>query len=210
MDLASMRKNYMLNQLNELEVNKNPFIQFENWLNNAIDAQIKEPNAMMLSTSDKMGNNSSRIVLLKMFSEDGFSFFTNYNSNKAKQIAENAKVSILFYWNELERQVRIEGIAEKTTEEVSIQYFNERPVLSRISAIVSPQSSSIESREWLEKQHQIFAENKSNEIKKPEFWGGYIIKPTKFEFWQGRENRLHDRIQYKLNINNWLIERLAP
>lgn len=210
MDLASMRENYKLNQLNESEININPIIQFQIWFNNAVDSQLREANAMTLSTSDKNGNCSSRIVLLKKFTEQGFYFFTNYTSHKAKQIAENSKVSILFFWNELERQVRIEGIAEKTSKEESMQYFNERPLFSRISAMVSQQSQVIKNRDWLVQAHNEYSLKEENEIKLPDYWGGYIVKPTKFEFWQGRENRLHDRIQYKLINNNWQIERLAP
>lgn len=210
MDLASMRENYKLNQLNETEVDVNPFVQFQIWFDNAINAQLREANAMILSTSGKEGEISSRIVLLKKFSERSFYFFTNYNSHKANQMAENPKVSLLFFWNELERQIRIEGIAEKTSKDESLQYFNERPLLSRISAVVSPQSKVIESRNWLEEKHNEYASKLENELKLPDYWGGYLVKPTKFEFWQGRENRLHDRIQYKLINNNWLIERLAP
>lgn len=205
-----MRENYKLNQLNESEVDINPFVQFQIWFDNAINAQLREANAMILSTSGKEGDVSNRIVLLKKLSEKGLYFFTNYNSHKANQIAENPKVSLLFFWNELERQIRIEGIAEKTSKKESLQYFNERPLLSRISAVVSPQSKVIENRDWLETKHKEYASKPENEIKLPDYWGGYLVKPTKFEFWQGRENRLHDRIQYKLINNNWLIERLAP
>lgn len=205
-----MRENYKLNQLNETEVDVNPFVLFQIWFDNAINAQLREANAMILSTSGKEGDVSNRIVLLKKFSEKGFYFFTNYNSHKANQIAENPKVSLLFFWNELERQIRIEGIAEITSKEESLQYFNERPLLSRVSAVISPQSKVIESRNWLEAIHNEYSTKLENEIKLPDYWGGYLVKPTKFEFWQGRENRLHDRIQYKLINNHWLIERLAP
>ena len=177
-----------------------------------IATEISEPNAMTLATASADGFPSARIVLLKGFDEEGFVFYTNYNSYKANQLDENPKACLVFFWKELERQVRISGIVTRVTEEESDIYFHSRPVGSRIGAWASPQSQSIENREWLE---QVFEKKKEEfrqgEIPRPPHWGGYRLKPVIVEFWQGRFSRLHDRIQYTLDENGaWKIERLAP
>ena len=208
MDIASLRKDYSLKQLREKDVLKNPILQFEKWLQEAIDVQAQEPTAMTLSTVGKDGKPSSRVVLLKGIERDGFLFFTNYESKKAKQIDENPFVALNFVWHELERQIRIEGKIEKLSSEKSDDYFNSRPEESKISASVSPQSQVVPNRNYLENLVKQF--EKKN-IRRPINWGGYIVKPNLIEFWQGRSNRLHDRICYtKTKNETWKIERLAP
>jgi len=190
------------------DVFKNPIDQFDKWFKEAIKSQIYEPNAMTLGTVNKDLQVSVRVVLLKYYSYNGFTFFTNYNSNKGKDIEFNNKVSLNFFWSILQRQIRIEGHAFKLSEKESEDYFNSRPIGNRISSIISPQSQKIPNRKFLEEKYKMVLEK--NEIKKPENWGGYIVKPNKMEFWQGRENRLHDRILYELINNEWEISRLAP
>jgi len=211
MKLHSIRTEYKYAELTENSIDKNPLKQFEHWLNDAISAKVNEPTAMSVVTVGVDGFPDSRMVLLKDYNENGFTFFTNYNSNKGKAIANNPAVGLHFFWPELERQIRISGFAEKTSCEISDRYFSSRPVLSQIAAIVSNQSNKIPSREFLQNQF----ENLKNEIgsenlKRPENWGGFLIKPAKFEFWQGRESRLHDRILYVNENGSWLISRLAP
>lgn len=211
-DIASMRKDYTQQTLSETDVYSNPFVQFTKWWNEAIDSGIDEVNAMTLATASSDGIPSARIILLKGYDETGFVFYTNYDSYKAQQIAENPRACLLFFWKELERQVKITGIIEKVSAKESDEYFFSRPEGSRIGAWVSPQSHVIKNREWLEKKvAEITEQFNSSEIKRPENWGGYRVKPVEIEFWQGRSSRLHDRIQYTLEENgNWLIERLAP
>ncbi|TCS86114.1 pyridoxamine 5'-phosphate oxidase [Anseongella ginsenosidimutans] len=220
--LRQLRKEYTLQGLSRREVAPTPFQQFDNWFLEAWDAEVPEPNAMTLCTVGKAGKPSARIVLLKDFDEGGFVFYTNYNSLKGQQIAENPFVSLSFFWQPLERQVRIEGIAEKIGANESDQYFQSRPRGSRLAAIASPQSQVIESRDWLEKiwreQENIFTEKER--IPRPENWGGFSVKPERVEFWQGRDNRLHDRIVYETGeiykadadktTGQWRIHRLAP
>jgi len=211
MKLYSVRSEYKYAELTESSIEKNPFKQFEHWLNDAMNAKVNEPTAMSLATFGIDGFPDSRIVLLKDYGNDGFTFFTNYNSNKGKSIAKHPAVGLHFFWPELERQIRISGFAEKTSDEISDNYFNSRPVLSQIAAIVSNQSSKIESREIL--QNSFVSEKEKigdDKIKRPDSWGGFMVKPVKFEFWQGRESRLHDRILYEKTENNWTISRLAP
>lgn len=211
MKLHSIRTEYKYAELSEINITRNPFRQFENWMNEALKARVNEPTAMSVATLGIDGFPDSRIVLLKHFDENGFTFFTNYTSNKGNSIAKNPAVGLHFFWPELERQIRISGFAEKTSVEVSDSYFYSRPVLSQIAAIVSTQSSKIPSREFLESQFQSIKEkNNVVNIKRPENWGGFLVKPLKFEFWQGRESRLHDRILYEKENDNWLISRLAP
>ena len=211
-DIASIRKEYTQQTLSETDVYSNPFVQFTKWWNEAIDSGIDEVNAMTLATASSDGIPSARIVLLKGYDETGFVFYTNYDSYKAQQVAENPRASLLFFWKELERQIRITGIIEKVSEKESDEYFLSRPEGSRIGAWASPQSHVIKSREWLERKvEEIKAKFDESEMKRPENWGGYRVKPVGIEFWQGRSSRLHDRIQYTLEENgNWLIERLAP
>ena len=211
MKLHSIRTEYKFAELTENSIDKNPLKQFEHWLNDAISAKVNEPTAMTVVTFGVDGFPDSRMVLLKDYNENGFTFFTNYNSNKGKAIEKNPAVGLHFFWPELERQIRISGFADKTSAEISDQYFNSRPVLSQIAAVVSNQSSKIPSRDFLQNQF----ENLKNEIagenlKRPENWGGFVVKPVKFEFWQGRESRLHDRILYEKENGSWMISRLAP
>lgn len=210
--IADIRKDYKLRSLSEEDVAVNPFLQFTLWWNEAINAQIDEVNAMTLATASADGLPSARIVLLKGYDENGFVFFTNYDSYKAKQLAENPRACLVFFWKEVERQVRITGLIEKTSPQESDEYFNSRPEGSRIGAWTSPQSHPIPGREWLESRETDYTkEFKGKIISRPENWGGYRVKPVSVEFWQGRPSRLHDRIQYTLGEKgSWKIERLAP
>jgi pyridoxamine 5'-phosphate oxidase len=211
MSIADIRKDYQLKSLAESEVAKNPFDQFSIWWEEAVQSAIVEVNAMALSTVSPEGRPSSRIVLLKGYSEEGFVFFTNYTSDKGKQIEHNQHVSLLFFWKELERQVRIEGVASQVAAEESDAYFDSRPVGSRLGAWASPQSQKIADREILDKElEKITAQFSEQQIPRPPHWGGYRVKPTRIEFWQGRSSRLHDRILYELVDENWQISRLAP
>lgn len=210
-DIAKLRREYSLKSLNESEVSADPIAQFEFWLNEAIESQLPEPNAMTLATSTFEGKPSARVVLLKQFNTEGFSFFTNYDSRKGKNLLQNPYAAINFYWPELERQVRIEGKVAKVSDSESDKYFRTRPEKSKIGAWASPQSSVIPSRRYLENLMSDFDEEfHKKSIVRPKNWGGYILKPTLFEFWQGRPNRLHDRIQYSFINEKWVIERLAP
>jgi pyridoxamine 5'-phosphate oxidase len=192
-------------------VNENPLKQFEIWWQQAIDSNIDEPNAMTLATSTLSGKPSARTVLLKGIKENGFIFFTNYASRKGKELEENPFASLLFFWRELERQVRIEGRIEKISESESDEYFFQRPLESRIGAWSSPQSQVIENREVLQKNFEKFLSVFVDQnIPRPDFWGGYIVIPERIEFWQGRPGRLHDRLVYTYENNLWKIERLAP
>lgn len=210
--IADIRKEYKLRSLSETDVAADPFAQFTAWWNEALQAQIDEINAMTLATASADGLPSARIVLLKGYDPAGFVFFTNYDSFKAQQIAENPKASLLFFWKEVERQVRITGIIEKTTAHESDEYYNSRPEGSRIGAWTSPQSHVIESREWLERREKDYEKEFDGKIiTRPDNWGGYRVKPVCIEFWQGRPSRLHDRIQYTIQEDGeWKIERLAP
>ena len=209
--IQSLRQDYSAAQLNEGDVNKNPIKQFEQWFAAAVESQIYEPNVMTLATADKTGKPNARIVLLKGFDENGFSFYTNYLSEKAKEIKKNPQACLVFFWAELERQVRIEGKIEKLSKEASEKYFHSRPIGSQIGAIVSPQSQVITDRKNLELKVAELTETYQNKtIPKPAHWGGYIVKPTAIEFWQGRSNRLHDRIKYELINGKWQTSRLAP
>lgn len=211
-DIAGIRKNYSKQILTEQSVDANAIRQFEKWWTEAVAAEIDEVNAMTLATSSADGLPSARIVLLKGFSEKGFVFFTNYDSYKGKQLAENPKACLVFFWKEMERQVRITGIVEKADKNESDDYFHSRPPGSQAGASISPQSTIIESREWLENKYEEFSkENAGKSIQRPENWGGYLVKPVVIEFWQGRPSRLHDRLEYTLqNDGNWKIARLAP
>jgi len=211
-NIADLRKNYSQKKLLEKNVAVDPITQFQQWLDEALTAGIDEANAMTLATASMDAVPSARTVLLKNFDEKGFVFFTNYNSYKGKQLAENPRACLVFFWKELERQVRITGLVMKLDAEESDSYFYSRPAASQLAAVVSPQSQVIESREWLDgKYKNLEKELKAEDIKRPEHWGGYIVKPVIIEFWQGGPSRLHDRLQYALQENGkWKIERLAP
>jgi pyridoxamine 5'-phosphate oxidase len=211
-DIQNLRQDYRASTLLEQDVAANPVKQFEKWFDEALKAEIWEPNAMTLATATVNGVPSARIVLLKGFSEQGFAFYTNYLSRKGKELAKNPRAALIFNWGQLERQVRIEGTVEKLSKEQSEQYFHSRPIGSQLGALVSPQSQEIAGREELEsKWQQLETEYQDKEIPKPAFWGGYIVKPQLVEFWQGRSSRLHDRILYKnAGKSNWKIVRLAP
>lgn len=210
-DISSIRKEYSIRQLDESEVDKSPFVQFGKWFDDALSAKVAESNAMVLATASPDGRPSARVVLLKGFDEGGFSFFTNYQSRKATQIEQNSSAALVFFWPELERQVRIEGVIEKTSEQESDDYFNNRPEGSKIGAWVSPQSRVIHGRNFLESLQLVFeSQFNGKSISRPKSWGGYRLSPNLIEFWQGRPNRLHDRIQYTLIKGKWVIERLAP
>lgn len=212
MDLTSIRAKYSTKNLDISNLEKNPFKQFELWFDEALKSKITEPNAFSLATVDKNYSLSIRTVLLKIFDENGFTFFTNYESKKAKQIEQIQNVAALFSWLELERQVKIEGVVEKISKAQSLKYFLSRPKGSQLGAWVSNQSQIISSRKLLEQKFEELKQKfKNKEIPIPSFWGGYIIKPTKIEFWQGGDNRLHDRFLYELqNDNTWTIQRLSP
>jgi pyridoxamine 5'-phosphate oxidase len=210
--IAAIRKNYSQKKLTEKKAKTDPFQQFSKWWKQAMKAGIGEVNAMTLATASADGLPSARIVLLKEFDEKGFIFFTNYESFKGKQLGENPKACLVFFWKELERQVRITGLVEKIEANASEEYFHSRPVESQVGATVSPQSQVIDSREWLEERFEEAKKQfKNSSIPKPPHWGGYRVKPVLVEFWQGRPGRLHDRLQYSLLENGeWKMERLAP
>jgi pyridoxamine 5'-phosphate oxidase len=210
-DLAQIRKDYTLHSLNEEDVATSPIVQFGKWWADAEASKIDEINAMTLATVSDKGIPDARTVLLKGYDDKGFVFFTNYNSVKSIQLDANANCCLLFFWKELERQVRITGIAEKLSSMESIEYFNSRPEGSKIGAWASPQSMVVAGKAWLKETFEYYTERfKHGEIPKPPHWGGYRIKATKIEFWQGRPSRMHDRILYSKLENNWKIERLAP
>ena len=209
--IADIRKDYSLHSFNESDVASNPIQQFTKWWNDALASEIVEVNAMTLATSSKNGKPSARIVLLKGFDERGFVFFTNYESNKGKALDENLQAALVFFWKEIERQVRVEGTIEKISASESDEYFFSRPEDSRIGAWASPQSKVIEGRNILEENVQRFSNEFKNSIPRPPYWGGYRVMPELIEFWQGRSNRLHDRIQYtKTGSGSWKVDRLAP
>jgi len=210
--VADLRKDYKLQSLSEKDVKDHPITQFSTWWQEALNAAIDEINAMTLATASPDGVPSARIVLLKGFDENGFVFFTNYNSHKGKDLIENPRACLVFFWKELERQVRITGLVSKTSAEESDDYFNSRPPGSRIGAWVSPQSEVINGRNWLEENERKYNEMFDvHPLTRPPHWGGYRVQPVTIEFWQGRSNRLHDRILYSLEENgSWKIERLAP
>ncbi len=208
--IAQLRKNYTFGQLSETEVPENPLPLFQLWFDQAIKAQCPEPNSMTLATADKAGNPSARIVLLKGADQSGFTFFTNYESQKGKDLAVRPQAALLFHWHELERQVRIKGDVERVEGAQSDVYYHSRPPESRIGAWASPQSAVIPNREFLEEAESRFKAEFGDEPPRPEHWGGYRLHPTEIEFWQGRPSRLHDRIHYQLVNGAWKITRLAP
>jgi pyridoxamine 5'-phosphate oxidase len=211
MKIPDIRKEYQLFELDASQLKSNPFDLFSIWIDEAARAGVKDPNAMVLSTCTHDGKPSSRVVLLKQLTDEGFVLFSNYNSRKGKQIKENPYASLVFFWPEQERQVRIEGKIKKTSDKDSDTYFQLRPQGSKIAAWASPQSQEISSRTFLEKLYHDFEQQFKDEvITRPDNWGGYCLEPTQIEFWQGRENRLNDRFQYTRVNNGWKIVRLAP
>lgn len=210
-EIHKLRKDYSLHSLDENDVAASPLQQFEIWWKEAADSGIAEYNAMILSTVSAGGMPEARTVLLKAFDESGFVFFTNYNSAKSTQLDANAQCSLLFFWKELERQVRINGLAERISVKESIDYFDSRPPGSQLGAWASPQSMVVAGKSWLKETYQYYAERfKHGKIPKPPHWGGYRIRPQKIEFWQGRPSRMHDRILYQRSNDGWQISRLAP
>ena len=211
-NLHDYRKNYNKGELTKNKVDANPLQQFRKWFYEAKDSEsIEEVNAMTLTTLGLDGFSKGRVVLLKKYDEHGFYFYTNYSSEKGKSIAQNNKVSLLFFWPGLERQIIIKGTASKTSEDDSDNYFNSRPKGSQLGALVSNQSEVIENRKVIENKLALLENQYSDkEIKKPANWGGYLVSPISIEFWQGRPNRLHDRIRYRLSHLDWVIERLSP
>ena len=208
--IAYIRKDYKQSSLFENDISPNPIVQFTSWWNEAIESDIDEVNALTLATANAQGKPSARIVLLKGYDENGFVFFTNYESHKGKELAANPYAAMVLFWKELERQIRIEGFVEKISAGESDEYFYSRPAGSRIGAWASPQSTVINDRNILEENVKNCSQNFGENIPRPVHWGGYRVVPLLIEFWQGRSNRLHDRIQYRKENNNWIIERLAP
>lgn len=210
-NIQNLRKEYLFHPLTENETIADPLKQFAVWFGEAVRSKVDEPNAMVLSTSDLAGNISARVVLLKGVEQGGFVFFSNYTSRKGCQLDINPKAALTFLWKEIGRQVRVEGRVRKISRAASRAYFNSRPIDSRISALISPQSSTIPDRAFLEALREgALLDLGNSEPECPADWGGYILRPVLVEFWQGRERRLHDRIQYMRKGNRWVIERLAP
>ncbi len=210
--ISDIRRDYMLKSFDESHAANDPFDQFREWWEEATSADIDEVNAMTLATVDGNGKPAARIVLLKGYTQDGFIFFTNYESAKGQDLAINPNAALLFFWKELERQIRIEGTVEKIDSADSDAYFHSRPAGSRIGAWVSPQSKVIPDRFFLENNYNVLVKKypDENAVPRPPHWGGYIVKPESFEFWQGRSSRLHDRLKYTKTKEGWNRERLAP
>lgn len=211
MSISSIRKDYQLKSLSEKDVKGDPFAQFSQWWDEAVASEIDEVNAMTLSTVTNAGRPSARIVLLKGFDSNGFVFFTNYESDKGEQLKANPYASLVFFWKELERQVRVEGIVVKVSDQESDDYFHSRPQGSQLGAIASPQSKIIEGRSIIEKNlENLHEQYQGAVIPRPSHWGGYRVIPECIEFWQGRRSRLHDRIKYNKKESTWEVVRLAP
>lgn len=210
--VADLRKEYTFQGLSETEVHPNPFEQFKTWFNQALAAQLPEPNAMTIATATTDGKPYARIVLLKDYDERGFVFYTNYESHKGQQLVQNPWGAIAFWWAELERQVRIQGRVEKVSEVESDEYFQSRPKGSQLGAWASNQSQVIDSREVLERRlEQLKEEYENKQVPRPPHWGGFRVIPDEIEFWQGRPSRLHDRLLYRRSEDgSWKIQRLAP
>ncbi|OOF55077.1 pyridoxamine 5'-phosphate oxidase [Rodentibacter genomosp. 2] len=210
MDLHNIREEYRKRVLSQHDCNENPISQFELWMNEAITSQVNEPTAMNVATVDENGRPSSRMVLLKEVNQQGFVFFTNYHSKKGRSVEHNPYVALTFFWPELERQVRIEGKVVKISDKQSDEYFASRPYTSRIGAWASKQSAVISGYKSLLAKAALIAARYPINVPRPEHWGGYLVIPDCVEFWQGRPSRLHDRIQYRLENNIWIRERLSP
>lgn len=211
MSLADLRREYTSAGLLEADLDSSPFKQFAKWFQQALDAGLPEPNAMTLATAARSGKPSARIVLLKGFDEQGFVFYTNYESRKGRELAENPQAALVFHWVELERQVCITGSVSRVSPEESESYFRSRPEGSQLGAWASRQSEVISDRQVLEKRlSQLAVDYADRPVPRPPYWGGFRLAPDAIEFWQGRPNRLHDRLRYRLQTNQWLIERLSP
>ena len=209
--VADLRREYTQGGLSEADAGDDPVALFRRWFDAAVAAGLPEPNAMTLATATRDGAPSARVVLLKGHSHDGFTFFTSYDGRKAYELADNPRASLLFYWADLERQIRIEGAVERTTPEESAEYFAKRPRGSQLGAWASHQSAVVTGRAWLEARlAQVTARFEGGEVPCPPFWGGYRLKHRTLEFWQGRPNRLHDRLRYRRDGERWVIERLSP
>ena len=209
--IADLREDYTLEELSESEVDSSPFVQFQHWFDQAVEAQLPEPNAMTIATATKDGIPSARIVLLKGFDDRGFVFYTNYNSHKAQELIDNPHAALVFLWTELERQIRIVGSVEKISAEESDAYFYSRPIASRLGAWASEQSQVIVNRSVLEQRlEDLKAQYENQNIPRPSHWGGFRVKPVGIEFWQGRSSRLHDRLRYQLQNGEWMLDRLSP
>jgi pyridoxamine 5'-phosphate oxidase len=209
--IHSLRNDYAAHELDESGVRKNPIRQFEDWMRQALEAKAEEPNAMTLATAGAGGTPDLRVVLLRGISREGFTFYTNYGSAKGRQLAKNKRASLNFFWPELQRQVRVQGVIQKVPARVSDAYFNSRPRDSRIGAWASLQSVPLSGREALmDRVQQYEAEFRGRRIPRPPYWGGYLLTPRRIEFWQGRASRLHDRILYEKKRGGWKISRLSP
>jgi len=209
--LAEMRHDYALGALRKAEVDPDPIKQFQRWLQEAVAARLPEPNAMILATADRNGRPCARVMLLKECDAEGFAFFSNYQSAKGRQLAENPQAALVFLWLELERQVRVEGKVSPIAPAESEAYFRSRPRESRLGALASRQSQVVASRRILDERFQQLADcYPGDDIPMPAHWGGYRLRPELLEFWQGRQGRLHDRLRYRRRENDWLLERLEP
>jgi pyridoxamine 5'-phosphate oxidase len=209
--LPAMRKDYHRATLDEKSVPKNPYVLFGNWFSDAVSAGLSEPNAMILATADSKARPTARVVLMKGMDENGLAFYTDYHSKKGRQLTENPFAAVVFLWKEMERQVRIEGKTRRMTAKQSNLYFQSRPEASRISATASLQSSVLKDRSTLEKKvSRLASAFKDKPVPRPERWGGFLLQPLLFEFWQGRPDRLHDRLQFTYSSGGWKIVRLSP
>ena len=209
-NVVKIRERISRDELTVSQVDSNPVRLFSHWMEQAVEARVEEPTAMTLATASRDGVPSARMVLLKGFDESGFVFYTNYHSRKARELDSNPSAALVFFWKEVDRQVRIEGHIEKVSPGESDEYFDSRPKDSQVSAIISPQSSQVPDREYLEKLRDDYLEKHSGKNKRPDYWGGYRLIPVMIEFWQKRPGRLHDRVRYMKSADSWAVEMLAP
>ncbi len=207
---AEIRTDYAGQPLGPESVNSDPMTLLTSWFEEAVDTGVPDANAMTLATIGSDGAPLARVVLMKGLSTEGVSFFTNYSSNKGAELAADGRCSLCFFWQPLSRQVRVSGVAERLSAEASEEYFLSRPQLSKIGAWASPQSQKIDSREWLQSEFDRYQQRFGEAVPRPEHWGGYLVRPNRCEFWQGRRARLHDRVLYERNGNTWEKSRLAP